>query len=245
MKAFVALNVSCAVAPLHDTLWYSYDKLITNFRYLYSSTVGFCGTGELYCTGVNSDIVDDVDESVVERSPLPNSLQPEFGFRCGVTEVDARSNCKSQCTHHIQCAEGEECWGVQLNYCNTFEEGEHPICTDLDLADNDSRCGFDEASARGYCGNKCGSDDECGEGEFCFPTLLNLCECHLDDTKPEESEENTIVFSQAKALISPYFVASEPMGSNSNVEGKPRNGSSVKSTLTALSVLLIVGVMML
>lgn len=42
-------------------------------------------------------------------------------------------------------------------------------------------------------------------GEYCFPTLQNLCECH-EETCPEES---TITFAKAKALISPYFVMRE------------------------------------
>jgi hypothetical protein len=149
------------------------------------SEFGFCGEGELYCTGLNdlqeSDAVVDEAEKILNSSPLPEGLKPDFGFRCGITEVDARSNCKTKCTHHTQCAEGEECWGIQLNYCDAFEEGEHPVCTDLDMADNDSRCGFDEAGARGYCGLKCSSDDECGVREFCFPTLLNLCEVSTDN----------------------------------------------------------------
>ncbi|KAL7541420.1 hypothetical protein ACHAXR_010963 [Thalassiosira sp. AJA248-18] len=197
------------------------------------SRFGFCGEGELYCTGQNglecSDASIDEAEQIIKSSPLPADLKPEFGFRCGLTEVDARSNCKAQCTHHIQCSGSEECWGIQLNYCNTFEEGEHPVCTNLDLADNDSRCGYDETSARGHCGPKCNADDECNEGEYCFPTLLNLCDCH-EETCPEEAE---IAFSKAKALISPYFV--ERMDS---VEGKPRN-SSYKLNLRLTASLLL------
>lgn len=155
------------------------------------------------------------------------------GFRCGFTEVDARSNCKAECSHHTQCQNGEECWGIQLNYCNTFEEDEHPVCTNLDLADNNSRCGFDETSARGHCGPKCDSDTDCYDGEYCFPTLLNLCKCH-EQTCSEECE---ITFSKAKALISPYFVQSDPMDSENSVEGKPRNASlRLNLSLTALMV---------
>jgi len=202
------------------------------------SRFGFCGEGELYCTGQNGICTDDavVDEAeqIINSSPLPLDLKPEMGFRCGVTEVDARSNCKSECTHHVQCSNGDECWGVQLNYCNAFEESgaEHPICTDLDLADNDSRCGYDEASARGYCGPKCDSDDDCAvQGELCFPTLLNLCECH-----GERCPEAYVTYSFAKELISPYFVESDPA---STAEGKPRN-ASFKMNLTVTASLLVV-----
>ena len=197
---------------------------------------GFCGSGPEYCTGyITPD--EPVDEDIVKSSPLPEGLKPEFGFRCGITEVDARSNCKKECTHLIQCDAGEECWGVQLNYCHTFERLQHPVCTDLDTADNDSRCGVDEASARGHCGPKCVSDSECGDGEYCFPTLLNLCECHAE-TCPEESE---ITFAKAKALISPYFVETNPLDS---VEGVPRN-ASFKSTLSATVCLVLMSAMLM
>mmetsp|Transcript_15846 Transcript_15846/g.33498 ORF Transcript_15846/g.33498 Transcript_15846/m.33498 type:complete len:943 (+) Transcript_15846:386-3214(+) len=199
------------------------------------SQFGFCGEGDLYCTGQNgleTDATVDEGEEIINNSPLPDDLRPSFGFRCGFTEVDARSNCKPTCTHHIQCLDGEECWGVQLNYCNTFEEGEHPICTDLDLADEDKRCGFDEASARGYCGAKCESNDECGVGEFCFPTLLNLCECH-EETCYEEAE---IAFAKAKQLISPYFVQTDP-GEDAN--GRPHSASVVLNTSIAKSLLVV------
>lgn len=177
---------------------------------------------------------ESVDEAkqVINSSPLPLNLIPEFGFRCGVTEVDARANCKPECTHHVQCSGGEECWGIQLNYCNTFEEGDHPVCTNLESADSESRCGLDEASARGHCGPKCSNSDECGVGEFCFPTLLNLCECH-EETCPDES---AIAFARAKALISPYFVETDP---NNDVEGKPRN-ASLKLNLNPFTSLIVV-----
>lgn len=196
------------------------------------SRFGFCGEGELYCTGQNgleSDDTLDEGEQTIKNSPLPENLKPEFGFRCGVTEVDARSNCKSECTHHVQCSNGDECWGVQLNYCNTFEEGSHPVCTMLDLADDDSRCGYDEASARGHCGPKCNDSNECGEGEYCFPTLLNLCECHEETC----ADEAVITFSNAKALISPYFVENDP---TTSAEGRPRN-ASFKLNLSVIALL--------
>jgi len=204
------------------------------------SRYGFCGEGDLYCTGQNtcgsstqlevSCASDDEAQTIINSNPLPEDLKPEFGYRCGFSEVDARSNCKPECTHHVQCSDGEECWGVQLNYCNTYRELEHPVCTDLDLADNDKRCGLDEASARGHCGAKCNRDNECNGEEYCFPTLLNLCECH-EETSPEAS---AIVFSKAKELISPYFVQSE-----NSEEGKPRSASAKSERSIAASLLLV------
>lgn len=206
------------------------------------SKYGFCGEGDLYCTGYNQCPAAPEEPSCYETAqiiinggqynPLPDNLKPEVGiYRCGFSEVDARSNCKKPCTHHVQCEEdGEECWGVQLNYCNTFRNLGHPVCTDLDLADDDWRCGLDEVSARGHCGAKCTVDDECDNGELCFSTLLNLCECHAQ-TEPEKTERT--MFS-AKALISPYFVDSE-----NAVEGRPRSASAKLEFSVATSLLLV------
>lgn len=156
----------------------------------------------------NDAIYDDyVIDTIVT---LPENLKPQFGFRCGYSEVDARSNCKSKCTHSIDCNDGEQCWGIQLNYCNTFEEGSHPVCTNLDMVDNGNRCGYDETSARGHCGPRCSSDSECGNGEHCYPTLLNLCDFYEVEQEEFTPEESKIVFAQAKALLTPYFVAKDP-----------------------------------
>ena len=130
-----------------------------------------------------SETIKDPDP---EASPLPFSLQPVFDFRCGINETDARSNCGKRCTHHVQCSDGQECWGVQLNYCNTFDEGTHPVCTDLDRAESHPRCGLDEASARGHCGPKCTYDDECPGLERCFDVMENLCDCHLDNLRVDD-----------------------------------------------------------
>lgn len=198
------------------------------------------GQGDLYCTGNNQLAQSDVAEGEVKlkSSPVPSDLRAAFGFRCGLTEADARSNCKPECTHHTQCDGDEECWGVQLNYCHTFEEGEHPICTDLDKADNDSRCGVDETSARSHCGAKCTDDSECATGEFCYPVLSNYCTCHEDNDK-----EAPLVFAKAQALISPYFVESE-MGSrfvDGEPEGVPRSSAKALSW-TTFGTLLSIGV---
>ena len=184
---------------------------------------------------------------MIERAPLPDNLLPVFGFRCGKTEVDARSNCKKECTHHIQCGFQEECWGIQLNYCNTFEEGTHPVCTDLDSANTDSRCGYDEVSAREHCGPKCSSDSDCGEQQFCYPTMLNLCDCF------EEMGNGSVdpIFAEAEESIKPYFLgelvaAEKPVAveGDGEVEGVPRNSSQKILALGSVFVSLLAAIAM-
>jgi hypothetical protein len=63
----------------------------------------------------NEDESDSDVDGGSSGSSLPAGLQPEFGFRCGITEVDARSNCKPKCTNAIDCSEGEGCWGVSIS----------------------------------------------------------------------------------------------------------------------------------
>ncbi|KAL7490195.1 hypothetical protein ACHAW6_015943 [Cyclotella cf. meneghiniana] len=208
------------------------------------SQYGYCGEGSEYCTGyVDKGEVTETEEMVIQSAPLPDNLLPVFGYRCGVTEVDARSNCKPQCTHHIQCARGEECWGIQLNYCNTFEEGSHPVCKDLDMANTESRCGFDEVSAREHCGPKCQADSDCGEQQFCYPTILNLCDCF------ENLGGGSLdpVFTEAEDTIKPYFLgelvaAEKPVAKegDGNVEGVPRSSSSALVAVGSLIVSLLV-----
>jgi len=153
------------------------------------SEYGFCGSTPDYCTGVQPRADSgDIDTAGNINPAIPTDLMPTMGYRCGKTETDARSNCKKTCTHargdnngNGPCEDDEECWGVQLNYCNTFDEGTHPICTDLDRANTVSRCGLDEASARGHCGQTCDTNDECPGFELCFDVMENLCDCHLEN----------------------------------------------------------------
>lgn len=148
---------------------------------------------------------------------LPDDLQPRSDYRCGVNELDARGNCKQLCGDDISvCGEGENCWATFVSYCHIQPEG-HPQCDDLSMAEQDIlRCGFEEDDARGYCGKPCESSSECGESEFCFPVQRNFCKYFEDEDTSGEARlrrslqealgTNAQYFSDAKEVISPYFL---------------------------------------
>lgn len=106
------------------------------------------------------------------------------------------------------------------------------MCTDLDKVDEDKRCGFDELTAREYCGPKCDDNTDCGEGEQCFPTMLNLCDCFAEMDIDGSVET---AFNNASSLVQPYFLNAARSGdespiateSDGEVEGKPRNSASM------------------
>jgi len=101
------------------------------------------------------------------------------------------------------------------------------------MVDSNNRCGFDEADARGQCGAKCSSDADCGTGELCFATMLNLCSCFesIDvDGKIKAS------FDKASSTIEPFFLGALNTGGGNDkvateggkVEGKPRSDASMR-----------------
>jgi len=231
------------------------------------SEYGFCGQTSDYCTGVKPRVDGDTNTGGSDNnSPLPDNLKARFGFRCGKSETDARSNCKKECTHargdnngNGPCEDDEQCWGVQLNYCHTFNEGEHPVCTDLTKANSISRCGVDEVSARGHCGDTCSLESDCDWPERCFSVMENLCTCHeenlgmagmplpdskgdVNDTffegKPnvtdDELNERENPFFAARERIMPYFVKSVGEGT---VEGRGDNASFQVNMSVALVVI--------
>ena len=101
------------------------------------------------------------------------------------------------------------------------------------MAGQESRCGFDEVNAREHCGQKCETNEECGVGQQCYPTLLNLCDC-FEEMDVDGSIED--IFANASSTIEPYFLGALQTGggspiateSDGKVEGKPRNDSPVK-----------------
>jgi len=126
----------------------------------------------------------------IASSPLPPDLQPKSNYRCGVSELDARANCKKECTTSADCESPDEfCWATFSSYCYIMPEG-HPQCNP-DLGEQiQRRCGFDEQAARSFCGQVCVHSTDCSmPGEKCFPVQLNLCDCFAD--QDEERDEYT------------------------------------------------------
>jgi len=137
-----------------------------------------CTPGTFCYFTQNKCYVKESPVMVAPPSPLPPQLEPKSDFRCGVTEVDARSNCKSECTVNTDCSFGESCWGTHINYCHMMPDV-HPQCGHKDAENVERRCGRDEMAARGFCGPSCTNEVDCygAPGEKCFPVHLNLCSC--------------------------------------------------------------------
>lgn len=162
----------------------------------------------------------------IPSPPIPSHLQPRSDFRCGISEVDARSNCKSECTTAADCNEpGEFCWTTFESYCHMMPDDGHPVC-DANVSEQIiRRCGYNEQAARSFCGKTCSNEVDCEDpGEKCFPVQLNLCECFAEqdemiNTASSEDavqrqldstdETNAEYFERAKEPLVRYFAAEE------------------------------------
>jgi len=131
-----------------------------------------CYVYELYDDYASSSESNSEDES------SPPTLEAESDYRCGITEADARSNCKKKCMVNTDCeGAGEYCWTTHINYCYLMPEN-HPQCPHDEAEQVYMRCGIDEMAARGYCGKQCTTQSDCTQkDENCFAVHLNMCQC--------------------------------------------------------------------
>jgi len=203
-----------------------------------------CAPGLFCFASWNTCYVQDQDQTVLKApaSPLPTQLQPMSDFRCGVTEADARSNCKSECTVSTDCETGESCWATHDSYCHIMPEG-HPQCDYPEAENIVLRCGYDEMASRGFCGAPCENEVDCEvRDEKCYPVHLNLCECFeqqdlVDEATPyrnlgrrhldqmlEVKERNSDYFIRAKEQIDPYFQNDDSDQSTNNNNDEPSGG---------------------
>jgi len=145
-------------------------------------------------TKIHSEEPTSVPSTVAPAPTIPPELVGRSDYRCGVTEADARSNCKNECTTDFDCEGiGEVCWTTHINYCYVMPPN-HPQCS-YTAAENDyRRCGYNEMAARGFCGQVCTNELECTEpGEKCYPVMRNMCQCFeeqdvLDQVIPDRTE---------------------------------------------------------
>jgi len=175
-------------------------------------------------------------DPVFTETPIPTSLvQPRSDFRCGVSEVDARSNCKSECTTEADCEPGEFCWATFESYCHMMPDG-HPYCDPNVSEQIIRRCGYDEQAARSFCGKNCSDEMDCMvPGEKCFPVQLNLCECFAEQDEEisitednaqrqldsiGDVETNAEYFERAKEPLARYFTADEATLNTSSADNK-------------------------
>jgi len=145
-------------------------------------------------TKIHSEEPTSVPSTVAPAPTIPPELVGRSDYRCGVTEADARSNCKNECTTDFDCeGTGEVCWTTHLNYCYVMPPN-HPQCSYTAAENEYRRCGYNEMAARGFCGQVCTNELECTEpGEKCYPVMRNMCQCFeeqdvLDQVIPDRTE---------------------------------------------------------
>eukprot|EP00957_Ditylum_brightwellii_P202205 15329080-Ditylum_brightwellii.AAC.1 len=77
-----------------------------------------CPTGQ-WCWGMHHNYCSD--PNFTPQGYIEATAQPSTAYhRCGKSEVDARSFCKTPCTYAYQCTvAGESCFAVNQNYCGS------------------------------------------------------------------------------------------------------------------------------
>mmetsp|Transcript_16003 Transcript_16003/g.23536 ORF Transcript_16003/g.23536 Transcript_16003/m.23536 type:complete len:521 (-) Transcript_16003:133-1695(-) len=211
---------------------------------------------------------------VIPEPDLPTALEAISDYRCGISEVDARSNCGKLCTTNADCNDDEHyCWGTHANYCHLKPEP-HPRCDPARAEQTARRCGGDEESARSFCGLSCNDETDCSvPGEWCFPVQLNLCACFeeqddfnallllseqqqgdvaLDGQKIRSrqlvSVSNRQYFDDAKQPLEPYFLEAyetyEQQQKQAAAAGALR-GNSAAAGIRNMSCAAVVVVMMM
>jgi len=119
---------------------------------------------------------DDTSNWTVSNSP-----------RCGVSEIDARGNCRQECSNDSHCPIGQWCWIVHGNYCD-YKPKKPSTCTSGPK--NEFRCGISEIMARETCGQPCLPDLGCSvDGEHCYQLILNFCHC-FDENEEQRQRRN-------------------------------------------------------
>eukprot|EP00548_Thalassiothrix_antarctica_P001030 CAMPEP_0194132764 /NCGR_PEP_ID=MMETSP0152-20130528/3158_1 /TAXON_ID=1049557 /ORGANISM="Thalassiothrix antarctica, Strain L6-D1" /LENGTH=519 /DNA_ID=CAMNT_0038827925 /DNA_START=114 /DNA_END=1673 /DNA_ORIENTATION=- len=113
------------------------------------------------------------------KSSSSSQLTARSDYRCGETEADARSNCKSECVASTDCGPGETCWITHVNFCHTMPPNQ-PQCPASEAENVSLRCGHDELTARAFCGNTCTNNLSCPDEEICIPVIRNMCNCYED-----------------------------------------------------------------
>jgi len=181
-----------------------------------------------------------ISTPVPTLTPIPQELVAKSDYRCGVTEADARSNCKPECTVSTDCLTGETCWTTHINYCHIMPPN-HPQCADTTIENTILRCGYDEMAARGFCGTACTNELDCTvPGEKCFPLIRNMCACFeeqdvLDQVIPDATLYATdiadnfrrLVDSNAKLTNQEYFqLAKSPLKKYYNPEDSKSDATS-------------------
>jgi len=147
-----------------------------------------CEVGE-YCWGTFPSFcyLSDSETTVAEVR--------KSDYRCGVDEVDSRTNCGKLCTLNNDCGTKEFCWSTFANKCYLGIQQANARQTNTELLPrSDFRCGLNEFDSRTNCGTLCTTNNDCGTNEYCWGTFSNRCyisELNLNNSVPNTSEPVT------------------------------------------------------
>lgn len=165
-----------------DSVFISYDSPET-FEIKYSFASKSCLRGIMWwAVDMKKEPIRLGTSSI--PAPAPSSVsksnsnwrewQLSTDSRCGISELDARGNCRMTCKTRDDCPPDQDCWRVHSNYCGSKpqpEECNGPPGRGL-------RCGQNEVVARETCGTPCSTILDCdtNAGEYCFPLNPNFCD---------------------------------------------------------------------
>jgi hypothetical protein len=102
----------------------------------------------------------------------PSEFVVNTVLRCGISEVDAREHCRSNCTTSSDCPFTMTCFSVHENFCGSIPQR---IYVNPEVSIDSHRCGTSEIHSRTFCGAPCEWSADCTGGETCHGVHANYC----------------------------------------------------------------------
>jgi len=158
-----------------------------------------------------------------------NELVVDRQSRCGISELDAREQCKNTCEDAGDCQPGEYCWSPHENYCESIPQRTYinPVQSGIW-----TRCGPTgleaEVYARTFCGEPC--TWQCSNlGETCIGIHSNYCgsEYTTDDGGPTTTAATTPITTTTTTTTESSPATTTDGGPTTTTTPATPNGSTV------------------